>query len=812
MADGGVNLFDLAAKISVDAKGVDSTLTATQKKVLQLAEQFKKTEAQAQSSTGKMGGAALSLDKQLAAVSSLEKQRQAARLRDFLAQEKAAQRAAQAQITAAKQAAQAIEKDLGGAIQSVSPRFAALAGSAGPVSMAVAGLVAITAGAAIAGKAIYDFAISSANTADQINDMEKQLNLSGDTLQGLAILAKQSGTSIEQLAAGIGIFDKKVEEGDEAFRKMGITSRDTETALREAFIALGKIQDPVTQVATSMELFGRSGKSMLGVLKQADGDVDKAIQRFKQMGAVLDEDAIQKANEFNDKMAEVSAQIATVETRIGLQLLPTIISFANQASDLIEKNQNAITAWASAIRVAAEGAAVGLRGPLFVLGQITEALEYLASHNFHITYTITQIGGVPVPIPSGIGSSDRVGYGATGGAAGVNMFGGVGGGVYTPSGGGGGGRGGGGGAKAVDEYAEALKKQNREIDEAIKGTDQYQKEIDRLVESLGKKKKALTDTQMAQLMGNAETLRSIAAEKDYKDFMQSLNDELIEAGHTSDQWDKALKQIEKTLAKNHKTLADYVGLEHEDLIARLRLVDAAKKEAEAMQQLDIVRRRYAETIRNTRPRMVGVPENSPFPITDLGGGSVYGAPTNTPSLTDILTGGRDRRVNQPIDNTEWLNKMHDIADQSTAILSNAIRAGIEGGAREGFKSMLEGFLDMLAQMAERMLASAIFSMLVKVVGGGVVGIGGPLQGVGGGAGGAIGSFAVGSDYIPHDMLAMVHKGEKIVPAAENKPGRSGGDLHVHFHVDSVEKAGSRETQRQVANKVRGLQLHAGLTG
>lgn len=32
------------------------------------------------------------------------------------------------------------------------------------------------------------------------------------------------------------------------------------------------------------------------------------------------------------------------------------------------------------------------------------------------------------------------------------------------------------------------------------------------------------------------------------------------------------------------------------------------------------------------------------------------------------------------------------------------------------------------------------------------------------------SFAVGTDYVPHDMLALVHRGEAIIPAAQNSAG------------------------------------------
>jgi len=47
---------------------------------------------------------------------------------------------------------------------------------------------------------------------------------------------------------------------------------------------------------------------------------------------------------------------------------------------------------------------------------------------------------------------------------------------------------------------------------------------------------------------------------------------------------------------------------------------------------------------------------------------------------------------------------------------------------------------------------------------------------GGGAHGGGGSFAVGSRYLPYDMMATVHEGEMIVPKSENPYANSGGQI------------------------------------
>ncbi len=73
-------------------------------------------------------------------------------------------------------------------------------------------------------------------------------------------------------------------------------------------------------------------------------------------------------------------------------------------------------------------------------------------------------------------------------------------------------------------------------------------------------------------------------------------------------------------------------------------------------------------------------------------------------------------------------------------------------------------------------------------------------------GGAIPSFDVGTPYVPRDTLALVHRGERIIPAGQNKGGGQGSPFSVvnNFHItgpvdsrtqDQIAAAAARATQR-----------------
>lgn len=130
---------------------------------------------------------------------------------------------------------------------------------------------------------------------------------------------------------------------------------------------------------------------------------------------------------------------------------------------------------------------------------------------------------------------------------------------------------------------------------------------------------------------------------------------------------------------------------------------------------------------------------------------------------------------------------------------------------KGVDGMIQGFERFVrraaAEAASADLTKLLFGQVGGGTGGGVLGniLSAVIPGLFGGATQApapvasaitrtLPSFAVGTDYVPRDMIARIHQGEKIVPADQNRRGGSGG-VTINFAITG---AVDQRSQAQIA--------------
>lgn len=323
--------------------------------------------------------------------------------------ERAAKQLADVQIREAKRAAKELERsiaasrsgrsafgggDITGAISSIAGRLpvvgpqisgltseisgltsgalaaeGAFVAAASGLALFVAGAGAGIATVALLGKAIFDTAKQAAEFQGKFFDLSQQVGVSVETLSTLDVIASTTGGNIETVTASMGIFQKGLEnahdptsEEAKLLKQLGVTSLDTEAALRQTIAGLFKMGEGAKQTDAVLQLFGRSGRFVNAILKESQGDLDAATKKFSEMGLIVSTEAAAAADQFNDSLEILNREIAATTRGLVSDAIPVFTVFFQQINESLTGNKNDWSSWSNVIKIEVAAALGTVRG------------------------------------------------------------------------------------------------------------------------------------------------------------------------------------------------------------------------------------------------------------------------------------------------------------------------------------------------------------------------------------------------------------------------------------------------------------------
>ena len=181
------------------------------------------------------------------------------------------------------------------------------------------------------------------NSADELVKLNSITGISIEKLQKLGLAAELNGSSMGELAAGLKHLSRNASEAARGsdiaaatFKKLGINVlgangevKESEQLFNDVVIAISKMQNKSEQTAVAMQLLGRSGQSLLPLIKQGAEGFDKIGKIAEDMGIVIKSETVEALETFGDQL--------TVLKKAGQALVAEgLLVIANSLPDIID--------------------------------------------------------------------------------------------------------------------------------------------------------------------------------------------------------------------------------------------------------------------------------------------------------------------------------------------------------------------------------------------------------------------------------------------------------------------------------------------
>lgn len=171
---------------------------------------------------------------------------------------------------------------------------------------------------------------SVAAAGDKLHDLSKISGLTVEQLGGLNKIAKLNGTTLDQVSKAVGLMSKNMYAGADAFKTLGIQTRESDGSMRSANAVLldvadrfSRMNNGVEKSALSMKIFGKSGRELIPMLSEGRAAIEAATESYSKNSAMTTR-AAAESDRFGDQLVVLGERTTAIKTRFVVDLLPSI--------------------------------------------------------------------------------------------------------------------------------------------------------------------------------------------------------------------------------------------------------------------------------------------------------------------------------------------------------------------------------------------------------------------------------------------------------------------------------------------------------
>ena len=255
----------------------------------------------------------------------------------------------------------------------------------------------ISAAAAALAASLGALTVKSGKWADDLNTMSKRYSIGTKDLQMYSAAAELVDTDVEAIAKSHVKLEKTMLTASkgtgtaaEAFDALGVqitnadgSLRDGEQVWQETIKALGQMENETQRDAYAMALMGRSASELNPLIE----DGGETYQRLAETMAkydleFVDQDMLDRANEFNDSLDTIKAVGMVAFQQLGTQLAAYLAPAMEKVVDVVGK----LAKWFSELSprtqaiIGGVAAVVAVVAPLLIgLGKVSFAISSIIS-------------------------------------------------------------------------------------------------------------------------------------------------------------------------------------------------------------------------------------------------------------------------------------------------------------------------------------------------------------------------------------------------------------------------------------------------